>query len=37
MKNRIGIKMQSNLIITVKLGCLRMKDMKILKEISKPG
>jgi hypothetical protein len=37
MENRIDSNVQSSLIVAVKLGCLRMRDMKILKEISKPG
>ena len=37
MENRIDSNVQSSLIVAVKLGCLRMRDMKILKEILKPG
>ena len=37
MENKICSNVQSNLIVTVKLGCLRMRNTKILKEISKPG
>jgi hypothetical protein len=37
MKNKIDSNVQSNLIVTVKLGCLRMRYIKILKEISKLG
>jgi hypothetical protein len=37
MENRIDSNVQSSLIVVVKLGCLRMRDMKILKEILKPG
>jgi hypothetical protein len=37
MKNRICNNVQSNLIVTIKLGYLRMRDTEILKETSKPG
>jgi hypothetical protein len=37
MKNKIDSNVQSNLIVTVNLGCLRMRYIKILKEISKLG
>ena len=37
MKNRICSNVQSNLIVTIKLGYLRMRDTEILKETSKPG
>jgi len=37
MKNKIDSNVQSNLIVIVKLGCLRMRYIKILKEISKLG
>jgi len=37
MKNKIDSNVQSNLIVTVKLGYLRMRYIKIWKEISKLG